>query len=227
MIMKPTIHILKYGSIEKLQNPVLQDALGLHVTTGLIIYEKDGNKKGMVVDSGMVCDFEEHVAKIKEYGLELNDITHVLCTHMHQDHIQALAKYPDGVFVIHYGATSMLGKPDYHGKNYSEGIIEIPEISYELIDNAHTKKDTIYIIDSENGGKVAFMGDIVFSMFDVIDKKAQKDLDVSASVNPKKRYDEGLKFFESHPDIEGFYLGHCDRKVGRGEMEEYFISYKS
>ena len=223
--MKPSIYILKYGSIEKLKNPILQDALGLHVTTGLVVYESGGKKKGMIIDPGMVCDFVEHTVKLKEFGLKLSDITHILCTHMHQDHIQALAKYPDGVIVVHYGSASVLGRPDYHGKNYSDGTIEIPEISYKLISNAHTKKDTIYIIDSDNEGEVAFMGDIVFSMYDVIDKDSQKSLDKNASVDPDKRLTEGQNFFADNHDIEGFYLGHCNRKVGRGEMGEYFESY--
>ena len=149
--MKPEVYILKHGSFEELGNSQLEGAFGLHVTTGLVVYEKNEEKKCMIIEPGMVCDFEEHVEKIKELGFELEkDLSHVLCTHMHQDHIQALGKYPNNTHVFHFGSSSLLGTPEYGAKLYEEGHIEISEIQYEKINNAQTHKDTIYIIDSEN-----------------------------------------------------------------------------
>ena len=226
-MFKPAVHILKYGSLEKLSNSELEGALGLHVVTGLVVYERDGEKKCMVIEPGMICDFDGHMEKIRKLGLDPErDISHVLCTHMHQDHVQALGKYPVGTHVFHYGASSLLGTAEYGAKLYEEGFIEIPEIQYTKISNAHTHKDTIYIIDSENEGKVAFVGDLVFAPFDVLSKETQQNLDKDASVDPEHRYVEFKKWFENNPDVTGFYLGHADRKVGREEIQEYLSSYK-
>ena len=227
---KPLVHILHYGSIEKLSAPKLTGAAGLHVTTGLIIYENpstslrsaQGKKKAMVVDPGMICDFDGHVKKINELDLRLEDISHVLCTHFHQDHVQALAKYPNGAQVFHFGSSSLLGASEYGAKIYRDGFIEVPEIKYYLIGDAHTKKDTIYVIDSENDGVVAFVGDLIFSLFDNISKVMQKGLDNEASENPQRRYEEFKKWFYEHPEVSGFYLGHCNREVDRGDLEKYF-----
>ena len=218
--MKPLVNILQYGSMEKLANTQLAGAYGLHVTTGLIVYEKDGIKKGMIIDTGMVCDWDAHQIELIKYGLSTNDITHILATHFHQDHVQALAKYPSGTHVFHYGSSSILDSSEYGAKIYDK-FIEVPEITFHLVDNAHTKKDTIYIIDSENNGKTAFMGDLLFSLFDTLPKETQKEMDSSVSVNPERRYKLVKEFFENNLDITNFYLGHYGRMAERKEIEKY------
>lgn len=223
--MKPQIHILKYGSIEKLAKSRLNGAIGLHVTTGLVVYGPSANaqaKKAMIIDPGMVCDFDGHLEKIGELGLKLEDATHILCTHFHQDHVQALAKYPNGAQIFHYGSSSLLGASEYGAKAYNSGFIEIPEIKYYLINDAHTKKDTIYVIDSENDGVVAFVGDLAFGLFDSLPKAMQKNLDAGASENSARRYSAFKEWFDNYQEVQGFYLGHYNRKASRGDMAEYF-----
>ncbi len=214
--MKPNVYILKFGSMEKLTAPRLSGALGLHILTGLVVY---GNE-AMIIDPGMVCDFNEHVVEMKKRGIGLSNITHLLLTHLHQDHIQAIGRYPDGVQIFYQGASSILGTSEYGAKIYKDSI-EVPEIKFEMVENAHSQKDMIYIIESENEGNIAFLGDLVFGLFDFMSKEEQKKLDASSSINPQKRLQATNDFLVRHPEVEGFYLGHYNRKVGRDELEEY------
>jgi len=213
---KPEVHLLSEGRMEKIENPQLQGAMGLHITTGLITYQKYGENKAMVIDPGLVADYEKYKEK-----LENLNISHVLVTHFHQDHVQALAKFPQGTQVFHYGQSSLLGSIEYGAKIYMEGFIEVPEIKFGLINNTHTKKDTIYIVDSANEGVVAFTGDLAFSMFDSIPKAAQETFDLEASSRPRERINVLRNFLQQHPEIEWFYLGHYHRKVSRAELEKY------
>ncbi len=222
--MKPKIYILQYGQLEQLKNPTLNNAIGLHVLTGLIVYKKDNKDKGIIIDPGLINDFNNYKTQLSDYNLNLSDITHILCTHFHQDHIQSLAKFSEGTHIFHYGTSSLLGSHEYQGKEY-ENYIEIPEISFKLFDSAHTKKDTIYIIDSSNEGKVAFMGDMIFADINTIDIETQRNLDKGASVNPKRRLNLAKKFFEENNDIQGFYLGHGSEKVSRENIKEYFKKF--
>lgn len=214
--MKPEVFILKFGSMEKLAAPRLPGALGLHILTGMVVY---GNM-AMIIDPGMACDFNEHVVEMKKQGIELSDVSHLLLTHLHQDHIQAIGRYLDGTQIFHQCASSILGTSEYGAKIYKD-YIEIPEIRFEMIENAHSQKDMIYVIDSENEGKVAFLGDLVFGLFDFMPKEEQKKLDASSSINPQKRLQSAKDFLANHPEVEGFYLGHYNRKVGISELQEY------
>jgi hypothetical protein len=219
--MKPEVHIINKAKLEQLEHPTLHGAFGVHVTTGLIIYEKKGQKKGMIIDPGLVVDFDIYEKKLDEFGLSLNDITHLLITHLHQDHVQSLAKFPNLTQIFHYGKSSLLGTAEY-GASVYETTIEIPEIEFFKVENSHTKKDTIYVINSSNQGKVAFSGDLVFCLSDVISKEKQQALDEDSSTIPGKKVKVLQEFFSNYLDIEGFYLGHDHRKISREQLQQCF-----
>jgi glyoxylase-like metal-dependent hydrolase (beta-lactamase superfamily II) len=223
--MKPQIYILQFGKVENLINPTLEGAKGVLVTTGLIVYEKNNIKKGMIIDPGIVSSFYGYQDQLSQYGLELKDITHLLVTHCHQDHLQSLAKFNDGTHIFHYGNSAILGSNKFNGLVYDK-FIEIPEITFALLDNAHTKKDTIFIIDSANEGKVAFMGDIITADAETISLENQSNMDKTSSTNPERRYNLGKQFFESNQDITGFYLGHASRKLSREGIDNYYKNFK-
>lgn len=220
--MKPFVHILKYGSPGK---PITDEKLGacseIHSTVGLIVYEKAGVKKGMVVDCGVGADWQEIERGIIGVGLRVVDITHVLLTHLHQDHIQNLKEFADAI-VVTGGQAAYLDRPGYGaGGIYKDGIIEIPEIAYIKAPIAHTYRDTVYVVDSANSGKVAFLGDLIFATEKYMSLKDHIVLDKSVSADPIARYLFVRDLLNTLPDVERFYAGHNSQALDREGLKKY------
>ena len=61
--------------------------------------------------------FKKPIAVLKEYGLSPNDITDVIITHSHHDHIEAV-KYYENVVYTHPKKRICRGKTVYSRKLY-------------------------------------------------------------------------------------------------------------
>lgn len=220
---KPNIYTLLPG---ELGNPAKEARLGLdavevHSASYLIEYEKEGIKKYMIVDTGMGGDWPQIKEKIEKIAGSIQNVSHVLLTHLDLDHIQNLKEFPEAI-VFHGGQACLLDKNEYGAKQiYADGFIEITEIRYQVVPKAHTKKDTIYIVDSGNVGKIAFMGDLIFVPLAVLSLEKQIAFDSAASVNPKNRFEAVKEFYQQNSDIKKFYLGHYDKPMSYQEVEEY------
>jgi len=219
--MKPDVYILKYGSVADLPGSALGKAMDVRSTVGLIVYEKSGRKEGMVVDTGRGYDWQEVTANLKKAGLSPADISHVLLTHQHLDHIENLARFPQAI-VVNFGLASYLDRPDYGaGQLYKTGTIEIPEVSYLKVESAHTRKDSVYVIDSENEGRVVFVGDLLFGLPPQLPQELETAIDKSASVDPVARRNFVKTLPQILPDASKFYLGHHPEPVSQAQLRKY------
>ncbi|MDP2933446.1 MAG: MBL fold metallo-hydrolase [bacterium] len=193
----------------------------IHSTVGLIVYEKDDAKKGMVVDCGVGADWEEIKQGIIGAGLRVEDITHVLLTHIHQDHIQNLKEF-SGAIVITGGQASLLNQQGYGAAELcKDGVIEIPEVTYVKAPIAHTYRDTVYVVDSANEGVVAFLGDLIFGTQKHFSQEAHIAIDKSASIDPVARYLFAKDLLNTLPGVEKFYAGHNPEGINREEIKNY------
>ena len=225
--MKPLVFILKYGSISPLKGSVLGPCMDVRSTVGLIVYEKDGAKKGMVVDAGRGFDWPQIEFGIKKSGLTLDDISHVLITHQHLDHLQNLSKFTNAIAVT-AGSASFVNKPDYGANStYQSGSIEIPEVVYIKAPVAHTNKDTVYVVDSQNEGKVAFLGDLIFAVSEHLPQGLHIALDKSASIDPLAKYLFIKDLLNTLPDVGKFYAGHNPQVLDREDIKKYSESLRN
>lgn len=218
--MKPEVFILQCGSIATINDPLLGASYDVHPTTGLILYEKDGVKRGMIVDPGRGCDWETIKKGIEAHGLAVADITHVLMTHVHEDHVQNLKEFRDAISVC-ADHTSYIGRPPYAGKAYPDGIIEVPEIRYVKIPPGHSYRDSLYSIDSANMGVVAFLGDLIFASEKHVSRAMHIAMDASVSIDPLARYLTVKKLLENYPEIETFYPGHDPKPMKCDDLKIY------
>ena len=84
---------------------------------GLLFFLIEDKDKKILVDTG--CDtmpgfklyeFESPVKVLESYGVDRGDITDVIVTHSHHDHIDALRHYPQAVVHIHRDAFETAGR---------------------------------------------------------------------------------------------------------------------
>ena len=84
---------------------------------GLLFFLIEDKDKKILVDTG--CDtmpgfklyeFESPVKVLESYGVDRGDITDVIVTHSHHDHIDALRHYPQATVHIHKDAFETAGR---------------------------------------------------------------------------------------------------------------------
>ena len=82
MMKKPDVYIIEKGRVGEPEADAKlgEGAYSISTTVGMIEFEKQGDKKFMLVDTGMAASFENIRNQILKHG-ELSDVTHILMTH--------------------------------------------------------------------------------------------------------------------------------------------------
>lgn len=218
---QPNVYIIQKAFLEKNPESQLPGSYKIATTVGLIEYEVKGDKKYMVIDSCQVVNWPTIEQEILKIAGGFDKITHLLLTHTHMDHIQNIAKF-EGKILFLANKASIIGEHEYGSQEiYSNGFIEIPEIQYEIVNDAHSHDDTIYIIDSANEGKVAFLGDLIYSSLDKMSIEVLINMEKRASIDPVKKFLYVKDFYKQHQDITKIFLGHDDLPISYPELGNY------
>lgn len=192
------------------------NALELHSTVGVVKYKNKHNlNKLMLIDAGLVVDWSTIEAELNKFG-GIDLVTHILLTHQHNDHMQNVGKF-DGRFLFMAGKTSIIGQQDYGGSLYKDGYIEVPEIRYEVIEKAHTRADTVYLIDNGNA-ITAFLGDLLYTHPKIMSMDQQMKLAASAGINFTKCLKSVGDILKKNSKINSCYLGHYQMAISRAEL---------
>jgi len=219
---RPVITILNRGGIgaPQTESNLGNDAYSAPCTVALIEYNTDTGKKGMLVDTSCSADWPKIKYEIeKRCGLE--NITHVLITHWDQDHAQNLRELPQRICVSGAG-TARIGTPDYGNTAslYSDLEIETPDVKAQPISQAHSRDDTLFIVNSENMGKVIFLGDLIFVPMKEFPTSQLVNFDTFFSINPMKKYLTFKKILSDHPDVNAFVVGHSGTILSKEDFEK-------
>lgn len=137
------IAVMKYGEALYQENRIFSNVKADNmIPMSFCYYVIQTEDKNILVDVG--CFGKEHysmyayidpVELLKEYGLDVDDITDVLVTHAHFDHVQIINLYKNAVIHVQ--------KDEYErGKDYFAGMtnIHLFEDEYRLDENILIKK---------------------------------------------------------------------------------------
>lgn len=218
---KPNIYIIQKSYLKKNEHGQLPGSYDIATTIGLVEYEKDGEKKYMLVDTCQTVHWKKIKQAILDIAGDLKNISHVLLTHLHKDHIQNIGQF-DGAYLFSANKTTLLGTNEYGSREiYPDGYIEIPEIHYEIVNDAHSHDDTVYIIDSANEGKVAFLGDLIYTRLEKMPVEMLIGMEQRASIDPVKKFLYVKEFTNKYPDVQKVYVGHDDEPLSRDDIRMY------
>lgn len=137
----------------------------------------------MIVDPLTAWDKDYILQQLEQQNLNPDDITHVVCTHGHSDHI--------GNLNLFLKATHIVGQSISHGTKYF--IHSFDKIPYKINDNVeviatpgHTHSDVSVVVSTERYGKVVIAGDLFERKEDIEDPKLWKE--IAGSENPTLQF---------------------------------------
>ena len=152
---------------------------------GNTTYVEDGDTK-ILIDCGNTCKYVTN--KLKEMGIDGNDLTAILLTHTHIDHIKGLKVFLKKRSIPVYVTKGMLGDLDFID-NYiiiDKDKFSINNIIISVIRTSHDAPDSIgYVIES-NDKSLVYVTDTGY-----INKKYHEMLS-----------NHDIYIFESNHDVE-------------------------
>lgn len=117
---------------------------------GNTTYIECGNTK-LLIDAGNSCKYI--VNKLKEIGIDGNDIDAILITHTHSDHIKGLKVFLNKFNPKVYITRGMLGELDCL-QNYQiidSDVLEIKDLVIDVIKTSHDAPDSVgYVINGDD-----------------------------------------------------------------------------
>ncbi len=220
---KPKVYILEKGGFgESDHQAKLGDGAYSCVTTvGLIEYEKEGENKFMLVDTGVASSLENIKKGILELG-KIEDVTHILMTHYDQDHPQSNSFFKNSL-VISGAGTARQGTPSFGSVEalYPNGFIENENIKFVNVGRTHSRDEMYYVVDSENEGLVIFAGDLMFAPLTELDAPTQVTFDKGFTIDVVKKYIVLKEMYEKYPELKKIFVGHSRTPLTRENLKEY------
>ena len=172
--------IFKYGMTEITEKMAFQNGdEKVKIPVALLFFLIESQQKKILIDVG--CDtmpgfelfeFQKPVKVLETYGINRNEITDVIITHSHHDHIDALRHYPQASVYLHKNELKNAQKylPDYNKLcviEENKAIIDNVEFKYI---GGHTAGSSIVLIKTDKS-IYALCGDECYTKENLIYKK--------------------------------------------------------
>lgn len=140
---------------------------------GNTTYIECGNTK-LLIDAGNSCKYI--VNKLKEIGIEGNDIDGILITHTHSDHIKGLKVFLNKFNSKVYITKGMITELSYLN-NYQiidNSILKIKDIIVNVIKTSHDAPDSVGYVVNGNNKSIVYITDTGYinqKYFDILSNK--------------------------------------------------------
>ena len=161
----------------------------IKLNISLMFFLVEHGKRKILIDTGCntmpgfeLSQFEYPVNVLENYGVQRTDITDVIITHAHHDHIDAVGSYPQATVHIHKNELEISGKYLANSKyvttfDKSESIDDILEIKYI---GGHSPGSSIVLIKC-GGDTYVMCGDECYTHRNLLENKP-----TSSSFSPVK-----------------------------------------
>ena len=247
--MKPRFHLLCWGPVREIlpgstdfaefvhQFPAMKDVrrvAAAKATVGMVEYDTPQGSRFMMLDTGMATQWPEISTNMGKAGCDdLTKVTHILQTHWDEDHFENITRFSPHKPVCVWGGSGplyapqngrilILGTPFYVETEhvYGQGYVEDPNIRFHYVFRAHSRDEMYFIIDSENEGKIGFLGDLIHSP--VAEQPIQFIVgrDRLYTLDVFRKYEVLREIYEKHADVDKFYVGHAARTLTRTELAD-------
>lgn len=247
--MNPRFHILCWGPVQEIlpgsaefsrfaeQFPKMKNVrrvAAAGATVGVVEYDSESGPRYMMLDTGMAVQWPTIEANLKKIGCDdLAKVTHILQTHWDEDHFENITRFSPHNPVCVWGGSGplhapqngrilILGTPFYVETEqvYDKGFVEDPNIRFHYVFRAHSRDEMYFIIDSQNAGKVAFLGDLIHSPVAEQPIRFIVGRDRLYTLDVFRKYEVLREIYETHTDIDQYFVGHAARPLSRAELGE-------
>ncbi|XP_067827947.1 metallo-beta-lactamase domain-containing protein 1 [Heptranchias perlo] len=140
------------------------------VKEGYAYTDKDGNMKAdgsitlvkgqqvILVDTGNPWDKGVILQNLETHGLEPKDISFVVCTHGHSDHVGNLNLFPEATFIVSY---DICKRDVYLSHDFREGLpFKIDDYVEVFATPGHCGSDVSVLVRGTEEGTVVVAGDL-------------------------------------------------------------------
>lgn len=137
---------------------------------GYAYYDQDGNMKAdgtitlikgkeiVLVDTGSPWDGKALLQALSVYNVVPKDVTYVVCTHGHSDHVGNLNLFPEATILVSY---DICRKDTYLNHDFRAGLPFRIDDSVEVFPTpGHTSSDTSVLVKGTAAGTVVVAGDL-------------------------------------------------------------------
>ena len=140
---------------------------------GNTTYIECGNTK-ILIDVGNSCKYV--VNKLKEFGINGNDIDAILITHTHSDHIKGLKVFVNKFNPLIYVTKEMLVDLDYldNYKIINDNSFCVKDILVDVIKTSHDALGSVGYVINGDGGSIVYITDTGYinnKYFDILKNK--------------------------------------------------------
>ncbi|XP_030043336.1 metallo-beta-lactamase domain-containing protein 1 [Microcaecilia unicolor] len=112
----------------------------------------------IMVDTGSPWDQELILQQLRSHGFQPVDVTHVVCTHGHSDHVGNLNLFSNATFVVSY---NICRRDLYLAHDFNAGVPYVIDGWAEVIPTpGHTCSDVSVLVRGTTQGTVAVAGDL-------------------------------------------------------------------
>nr|XP_033779807.1 metallo-beta-lactamase domain-containing protein 1 [Geotrypetes seraphini] len=112
----------------------------------------------IMVDTGSPWDQELILQQLASHGLQPVDVTHVICTHGHSDHVGNLNLFSDATFLVSY---DICKRDHYLAHDFKAGVSYVIDSWLEVIPTpGHTGSDISVLVRGTAQGTVVVAGDL-------------------------------------------------------------------
>ena len=181
---------LKYGETDLAESAILpQGKLGRARPIALLFFLIEQGSQKILVDVG--CDtmpgfelrnFCSPVEVLREYGLNESEITDVVITHAHHDHIDALRYYPQAKVYIHQEALEAAARylPSMENVRAFESSQRITDGVWVQYVGGHAKGSSVVLI-ATSGKTLVLCGDECYA-----EENLRCGIPTPSTVDPQK-----------------------------------------
>jgi len=155
----------------------------------------------MVLDTGPSCLRQDYEKFLEPYGVKLEDVDHVLITHIHYDHTPNIYRYPNARFVVSRKEWEYAHDEEHRDRWVDFAAFPFMEKNLMLVEDGdeivpgvtamlapgHTPGSCCYVLHQDDGSKWILAGDAAKNRGELSTGEVQITMDMEKSAASLER----------------------------------------
>lgn len=146
----------------------------------------------VLFDTGLPIDKEFIVTALRDRGLCTSDMTHVICSHGHSDHVGNLGLFPDALLIVSY---DICRRDTFFDNGLAKGQRYFIDEGVDVIATpGHTSADVCLVVQNTTKGTILVAGDLFENESDIEDPSVWQAVSQYHQLQATSRYNAVSQF---------------------------------